>query len=180
MENVIGKRVRRVDGYEKVTGKAIYGDDLKFPDMLYGAVRYTDIPAGKITKLDISHAEKMPGVKAIGLYKDVPGEKKVGPIRRDYLPIVNDEVFFAGDVLAVVSATTKEQAYAAVDAIVVEYEPYDPLTDIEEAVKPGARLIHPEYKSNIMVHYPLIKGDVKKRFCGIRPGDRKKIPHRIC
>jgi CO/xanthine dehydrogenase Mo-binding subunit len=69
MENVIGKRVRRVDGYEKVTGKAIYADDLKFPGMLYGAVRYTDIPAGKITKLDISNAEKMPGVKAIGLYK---------------------------------------------------------------------------------------------------------------
>ena len=164
MENVIGKRVRRVDGYEKVTGKAIYGDDLKFPGMLYGAVHYTDIPAGKITKLDISNAEKMPGVKAIGLYKDVPGEKKVGPIRRDYLPIVNDEVFFTGDVIAVVAATTKEQAYEAVDAIRVEYEPYDPLTDIEEAVKPGARLIHPEYKSNIMVHYPLIKGDVEKGF----------------
>jgi len=164
MGNVIGKKVRRVDGYEKVTGKAVYGDDHVFPGMLFGAVRYTDIPAGKITKLDISKAENMPGVKAIGLYKDIPGEKKVGPIRRDYLPIVNDEVFYFGDVLAVVAAETKEQAYAAVDAIQVEYDPIEPLTDIEEAVKPGARLIHPEYKSNIMVHYPLIKGDVEKGF----------------
>ena len=88
MGNVIGKKVRRVDGYEKVTGKAIYGDDLQFAGMLHGAVRYTDIPAGKITRLDISEAEKMPGVKAVALYKDIPGEKKVGPIRRDYLPIV--------------------------------------------------------------------------------------------
>ena len=92
--NIVGKRVTRIDGYEKVTGKALYGDDLKFRGMLYATCRHTDIPVGKITKIDISLAEKMAGVEAIALYNDIPGEKRVGPIRADHYPIVNDEVFY--------------------------------------------------------------------------------------
>ena len=162
--NVVGSKVVRVDGYEKVTGKAIYGDDIQLNKMLHAACRFTDIPAGKIKKLDISKAEKMPGVVAVGVYKDVPGAKKVGPIRQDYPPIVDDEISFFGDVLAVVAAETKEQACAAVDAIEAEYETYIPVTNVEEAVKSDSRLVHPEYKSNVVVHYPLIKGDVEKGF----------------
>ncbi|MCK4694375.1 MAG: xanthine dehydrogenase family protein, partial [Candidatus Cloacimonetes bacterium] len=140
------------------------GDDIKIHGMLYAAFRYTDIPSGKITKIDISKAEKIEGVEAISLYKDIPGAGKVGPIRQDYLPIVNDEVFFSGDVIAVVAARTKEIAESAVEEIEIEYEPIEPVTDIEEAVKPDSRLVHPEYKSNIVVHYPLIKGDIEKGF----------------
>jgi CO/xanthine dehydrogenase Mo-binding subunit len=58
-KTLLEKESGRVDGYEKVTGKVIYGDDLKFPGILYVSVPYTDIPAGKITKLDISFAEKI-------------------------------------------------------------------------------------------------------------------------
>ena len=113
MKRIIGKRVERVDGYEKVTGKALFGDDLKFPGMLYAACRHTDIPVGKITNLDIGQAEKMDGVEAIALYHDIPGETRVGPIRADCYPIVKDEVFYSGDVLALIAATTKENACAA-------------------------------------------------------------------
>ena len=164
MFNVIGKEVRRVDGYEKVTGKAKYGDDLKFSEMLFAACRYTDIPAGKITKLDISSAEQIAEVEAIALYKDIPGQKRIGPIRADQFPIVNDEVFYSGDVIAVVAAKSKEAAYNAVNAIKVEYEPIEGIFHPEEAIKPTARLIHPEFKSNIVNHYPLRKGDVEKGF----------------
>ena len=65
MKNIIGKKVKRVDAYEKVTGKAIYGDDIKLVDMLYAAVRYTDIPVGKIKNIDYSEAEKIQGVVKI-------------------------------------------------------------------------------------------------------------------
>ena len=58
MKHIIGNRVKRIDGYEKVTGKALFGDDLKFPGMLHAACRHTDIPVGKITKLDIEQAKK--------------------------------------------------------------------------------------------------------------------------
>lgn len=164
MFNTIGKKVQRIDGYEKVTGKVIYGDDIKIHGMLFAAFRYTDIPCGKIKKIDISDAEKMEGVESIVLFKDIPGAKRVGPIRQDYYPIVNDEVFFSGDVVAVVAAKTKEIALLAVEKIEIEYEPIEPVTNIEKAVKPDSRFVHPEYKSNIVVHYPLIKGDVETGF----------------
>ncbi|MFA4852958.1 MAG: xanthine dehydrogenase family protein molybdopterin-binding subunit, partial [Bacteroidales bacterium] len=164
MHNIIGKKVTRIDGYEKVTGKAVYGDDLKLHGMLYAANRYTDIPAGKITKLDISKAEKIEGVEAIALYKDIPGKKRLGPIRHDHYILVNDEVFYIGDVVAVVAAKTKEIAYTAAEAIEIEYEPIEGIFDPAEAVKPTARLIHADFKSNIVNHYPVRKGDVNKGF----------------
>ena len=164
MYNIVGKKVVRIDGYEKVTGKAIYGDDIKHCGMLHAANRYTDIPAGKIKKIDISKAEKMDGVEAIALYKDIPGQKRIGPIRQDHYVIVNDEVFYTGDVIAVVAAKTQEQACAAADAIEVEYEPIEGIFDPVEAIKPDARPIHADFKNNIVNHYPLIKGDVNKGF----------------
>ncbi|OFX32523.1 MAG: aldehyde oxidase [Bacteroidetes bacterium GWA2_32_17] len=164
MYNVIGKKVIRVDGYEKVTGKAIYGDDIKFHGMLHATNRYADIPAGKIKKIDISNAEKMEGVEAIALYKDIPGKKRIGPIRQDHYVIVNDEVFYTGDVVAVVAAKTKEQSCAAADAIEIEYEPIEGIFDPAEAIKPTSRPIHADFKNNIVNHYPLVKGDINKGF----------------
>lgn len=161
---MIGKRVARVDGHEKVTGKAIYGDDIQLPGMLYGACRYSDIPAGKIKKVDFSKAEKMEGVHAIATFKDIPGATELGPLIQDYFPIVNDEVFFLGDIIAVVAAETKELAFTAVDAIEVEYEPYEPVSNVEAALAGDARLIRPGKDSNVAVHYPLRKGDVEKGF----------------
>ena len=164
MHKVIGKRVQRVDGYEKVTGKAIYGDDTVFPKMLHAACRFSDIVCGKIKSIDVEKAKKMHGVEAIGLYDNVPGAKKIGAIRQDYLPLVHDKIYFRGDVIAVVAALTKEQAYAAAEAIEIEYEQEDGIFDVREAVKPDAKLVHPEYKSNVVIHYPLRKGNVEKGF----------------
>ena len=164
MNNIIGKEVTRVDGYEKVTGKAIYGDDIKHFGMLHAANRYTDIPAGKIKKIDLSVSEKMEGVESIALYNDIPGKKRIGPIRQDHYVIVNDEVFYTGDVIAVVAANTREQACAAADAIEIEYEPIEGIFDPAEAIKPTSRPVHADFKNNIVNHYPLIKGDVEKGF----------------
>ncbi len=160
----IGKKISRLDAYEKVTGKAVYGDDIKLNGMLYAAMRYTDIPCGKITKIDTQSAENVPGVKAIALYKDIPGQKRLGAIRADHYPLVNDEVFYSGDVIAAVAAESKEAAQKAADQIRVQYEPLDGIYDPREAFQKKARLIHPEYKSNVVVHYPLRKGDVQEGF----------------
>ena len=164
MSHAIGRRVARVDGYEKVTGEAVYGDDIRLPGMLYGACRYADIPAGRITRLDVSKAEGMKGVHAVVTHRDIPGARELGPLVKDYFPLVADEVFFLGDVIATVAAETREIAYAAVDAIEVEYEPYEPVTDVEKALEEGARLVRPDKGSNVAVHYPLRKGDVEKGF----------------
>ena len=161
---MIGNKVQRIDGVEKVTGRAIYGDDIKLNGLLHAACRYTDIPAGKIKSVDISKAQDLPGVRAIALFEDVPGDQKVGPIRADQLVIVNDEVFYSGDVIAVVAADTRKQAQAAADHILVEYEPFTPISDPEEAIKEGARLVHSDYDSNVVLHYPLRRGDVDAGF----------------
>lgn len=161
---MIGQRVARIDGYEKVTGKALYGDDLQLPGMLHAASRHTDIPAGRITRLDVTRAAAMPGVHAIALYRHIPGQTRLGPIRPDQYVIVNDEVFYSGDVLAVVAAETREQAQAAADRIEADYEPYTPVTDVREALRPDCRKIHREYETNQVLHYPLRKGNVEEGF----------------
>ncbi|MBL4831223.1 MAG: molybdopterin-dependent oxidoreductase [Aliivibrio sp.] len=158
--NQIGKRVTRVDGQEKVEGTAIYGNDIQITDMLYGVCRYADIPAGKICKIDITEAKKIPGVVRIACFNDIPGDPTAGVIIRDYLPIVNDEVCFMGDVVAIVAAETYEIACQAVDAIVVEYEPYLPITDVHEALKEDARLIHPDKESNVVAKHHTERGDI--------------------
>ncbi len=164
MYNIVGKKVIRVDGYEKISGKAIYGDDIFLTNMLYGAQRYTDIPCGKITKLDISKAQSMPGVEAVILHKDIKGNDKMGPIREDQCVLVKDRAFYSGDVIAVVAARTKEEAYAGADAIEVEYAEEEGIFDVKQAVKKDAKPVHSEYNSNVIVHYPVRKGDVDKGF----------------
>ncbi|HPR17037.1 MAG TPA: molybdopterin-dependent oxidoreductase [Candidatus Cloacimonadota bacterium] len=162
----IGKKAMRTDAYEKVTGKAIYGDDIKLDGMLYAAVRYTDIPCGKIIHIHTKEAVEVKGVKAIATYDDIPGQKRLGAIRADQFPLVKDEVYYSGDVIAAVAAESKEAARQAVEAIRIEYEPIAGIFDPRLAVEKNARLIHPEFKSNVMMHYPLQKGDVEAGFAG--------------
>ncbi|MDN6833940.1 MAG: aldehyde oxidase, partial [Enterobacterales bacterium] len=135
--------IRRVDGLAKVTGTAVYGNDITLPGMLYGVCRYADIAAGKIDKLDLSEALAIPGVVKIATYQDIPGEPVVGIMVKDYLPIIKDEVVFHGDVIAVIAAETYEAACLAADKIHISYTPYAPITDVEHALEPDARLIHP-------------------------------------
>jgi CO/xanthine dehydrogenase Mo-binding subunit/CO/xanthine dehydrogenase FAD-binding subunit len=161
---VLGHRVPRVDGAAKVTGAAVYGDDIKLPGMLYGVCRYTDIAAGKIVSIDTSDADKVEGVVRIATYKDITGNPVVGVIVKDYLPIVKDEIVFHGDVLAVVAASTFEAACLAAELIKVEYEPYQPITTIEEAIKPGARRIHAHAENNRINHHHTAKGDIDAGF----------------
>lgn len=166
--NIVGKPVARVDGQAKVTGSALYGDDIKLKNMLYGVCRYSDIAAGKIRRLDLSKAQQIPGVVKIATYKDIPGTPKIGIVVKDYLPIVNDEVFFHGDVVAVIAATSYEAACLAAEAIEIDYEAYEPITDMEQALKPGARLVHDDTESNIAVKHHTVKGDIEAGFAASR------------
>ncbi len=161
---LVGNEVARVDGQNKVNGKAIYGDDIKMTNMLYGACRFVDIPAGRIDSVDFSEAENVPGVVRIATWHDVPGQKSLGAIIPDYPPIIKDEIAYRGDVVAVVAAETYEAACLAVDKIKINYTPWQPITSPEEAMKPGARLIHSELDSNIINHHHTVKGDIDAGF----------------
>lgn len=162
--STLGSRVPRVDGLAKVTGSAIYGNDIKMPGMLYGICRYADIAAGKVDSIDLSEAEKIEGVVRIATYNDIPGDPVMGIIVKDYLPIIKNEVVFHGDVVAVIAAETYEAACMAADKIKVSYTPYEPITSIEEAMKPDARQIHEGTQNNIINKHHTVKGDIEAGF----------------
>src|SRR5262252_9637354 len=104
--SVIGKRISRVDGPDKVSGRAKYTYDLHRPGMLYGKVVRCPYPHAKVVSVDTSAAEKMPGVAAVHVIQ--------GP---------GSEISWAGDDIVVVAAVDERAAADAVRAIKVEYEP---------------------------------------------------------
>ncbi|WP_380183143.1 molybdopterin cofactor-binding domain-containing protein [Kalamiella sp. sgz302252] len=161
---LVGSEVPRVDGLAKVKGAAVYGDDVVLKNMLYGVCRYADIAAGEIASLDLTEAEKIPGVVKIATWKDIPGQRFIGVVIPDYPPIVDREIAFRGDVIAVIAAESYEIACQAADKIRVTYKPWTPVTSVKEAIRPGARLIHSDKENNIINHHHTIKGDIEAGF----------------
>ena len=103
--SLIGKRISRLDGPVKSSGRAKYSFDVNRPGMLYGKMILSPYAHAKVTKIDISAAEKMPGVKAVTLIWEV-----------------GKEVQWAGQEIAAVAAETEDQARDAARAIKIEYE----------------------------------------------------------
>ncbi len=120
--SLIGKRISRLDGPEKVSGKAKYTYDLKRPGMLYGKMVRCPHAHAKVSSIDTSAAEKMPGVKAVKIIQD-PGS----------------EIQWAGDGVVVVAATEEHLAEDAARAVKVTYEVLPHLVREEDLSKAGDR-----------------------------------------
>jgi len=140
---VVGKRLPRIDGYERVSGAAVYTADVVLPDMLYAAVLRCPHAHATVKKIDTARAEKMPGVVAILSDKspgaDIPWfNTRTGPLSRLFDPHCRYE----GEEVAAVAAETPYQAWDAVRAIAVEFEVLPFVGAAEDALKPGAAAIH--------------------------------------
>ncbi|OPX37978.1 MAG: hypothetical protein B1H12_03580 [Desulfobacteraceae bacterium 4484_190.2] len=116
----VGKSIPRTIETDKVTGRAIYIDDLKRPGMLYGKILYSKYAHAKIKNIDKSKAEKLPGVRAILTGYDIP-DVRVGFIK-DQTVLKKDLVRQFRDEVASVAAISPEIAEEALDLIKVEYE----------------------------------------------------------
>jgi len=155
---------------EKLTGKLLYTNDLSFQDMLYAKALRADVAHGKVRKLDISAAEKMPGIVRILTSKDIPGENIFGAILADQAVFCDDVVLYVGDTLALVIGESEEQVQDALAAIEVEIEPLPVVSTIQEALRPGAPVLHPDLLEiypempNVLKHYHVSKGDPEKGF----------------
>ncbi len=136
----------RADYLEKVTGTAIYASDVQVPGMLHGKILRSNVPHARIKKIDVSAALAMPGVVAVLTGEDLarlPGTvKSWGLSLRDRPVIAHDKVRYVGDPVAAVAATDEATAEDALEAIVVEYEPLPYVTSAQEALAPGAPLVH--------------------------------------
>ncbi len=139
----VGTRPVRHDGLEKVTGRARFAADLNLPGQLHGIVVRSPHAHARITSIDTSEAEAMPGVKAVITSEDFPA---VAPGHRQYDMCVNviarDKVFYEGHALAAVAASTRDQAQAAAAAVKVEYEVLPAVLTIDQALAPDAPVLH--------------------------------------
>lgn len=174
-KKIVGNPTPRVEGDEKVTGRAVYAVDVTLPGMLWGKVLRSPIPYGRIKRIDVSQALQFPGVKTVVTGKDVQG-LRIG--RRIYdMPILAEDIVrFAGEKVAAVAAESELIAAEALSLIDVEYEEMEPLLDPLEAMKPSAPLLHPDvtgYKglvhkldqpTNIFINMSWKKGDVEEGF----------------
>ena len=159
--DVIGGRGRRLDAPEKVTGQALYADDLTRPGMLYGALLHSPLAHARIKSIDTSKAEALPGVKAVICARDVPDIRfGVSPARYDERVFCKEIVRYVGDEVAAVAALDEETAIQAVQLIQVEYEELPPVMDCMQAQAEDAVQVHPNYPGNVCARVEQDFGDV--------------------
>ncbi len=156
--------VRRIDAIEKVTGAAIYAEDIFLPDMIYAVPLFAPHPHAKIISIDTAKAKVVRGVVGIFTASDVPGELRTGGVVQDHYIFAKDVTRYSGDVVAMIAAETLEAAREARDKVDIKFEPLPALFSPVDAMKPGAPKIHPERENNICCHYPVRHGDTDAGF----------------
>ncbi len=166
----IGQSVPRVDALAKVKGQAVFASDMVMPGQTYMKMLMSHRPHAIVKRVDTSKAEALRGVLAVLTSQDVPCNEfgyytydqpvLCGPSEKPYA----DRVRFVGDRVAAVIAETEAIAARARDLIEVEYEDLPVVCDVEEAMKPGATVLHPDVGSNVFGHHKLYNGDIDTGF----------------
>lgn len=156
---IVGKLKARPDGVEKVTGSALYTDDLVFENMLFAAVKRAGVPHAFVRKIDAEKARQAPGVVAVMTAQDIPGENIHGLVTLDW-PVmigIDERVRYVGDAIAIVAAESQEAAKAAVELIEVEFDLQPVISSAVQAREEGQPQIHA--KGNLLKHIKVRKGD---------------------
>jgi len=161
-EKFVGQAVLRKEDPELLTGQARYTDNLTAPGMLWMSVVRSPFAHARINGIDTSRAAGMPGVVAVFTAADLEGEwggplPFVWPITEDikvpvHWPLTKDTARFQGDGVAVVLAESRGQAEDAAEAVEVDWEPLEAVTDVEEAAKDRV-VIHEDLGTNVVVHW---------------------------
>jgi len=163
----VGGRHVRVDALDKVTGRALYTEDLKRPGMLFGALLQSPLPHARVLDIDTSQAERLPGVKAVLTSRNSPTTLfGVSPARYDEQVFATDKVRYVGDEVAAVAAVDRETALEAIDLIKVDYEPLEPVLDGQRATEPQMPQVHELYPQNIAGRVEQHFGDVDQARAG--------------
>jgi putative selenate reductase molybdopterin-binding subunit len=149
----VGKAERRVDAVKLATGRGTFVDDIALPGILHARILHSPHAHARIRKIDARKARAMPGVVAVLTHEDVPrvpyttaGQGWPEPSPYDAV-MLDRKVRFVGDRVAVVAAEDPELALRACDAIKVDYEVLPAVLDPEQAMSPGAPVIHDQEDS---------------------------------
>ena len=155
----LGTSAVRPDANAKVTGSFAFSSDMWADGMLWGATLRSPHPRARVLSIDVTGALAIDGVSAVVTADDVPGLATYGLILQDQ-PVfarVGDEVRYVGEPVAAVAADHPETCRRALDAIVVEYEVLQPVTDPERCIDGTAESIHPD--GNIFREQRVVHGD---------------------
>ncbi|MEJ2540723.1 MAG: xanthine dehydrogenase family protein molybdopterin-binding subunit [Gemmatimonadota bacterium] len=150
---VIGRRMRKVDGLAKSTGRARYTDDIVLPGMLHGRILRSPHPHARILSVDTSAAESLEGVRAVVTGADMPVLYGIIPWTQDEYPLAVDRVRYVGDAVAAVAAVDEDTAIRALDAIEVSYEPLPAWLDPHDAIAAEG-----DYENGDYIHPPRKEG----------------------
>ncbi|MEK9871025.1 MAG: molybdopterin cofactor-binding domain-containing protein, partial [Gammaproteobacteria bacterium] len=172
---VIGSRVPRPDGVDKVTGRARYGADAYAPGQLTGLVLRSPHAHARIKKIDTAKAEKLPGVKAVITAADLPDLTEG---RRDLFDtlencMARDRALYDGHAVAAVAAIDRNTAKQALKLIKVSYEKLPHVTDVDEAMQSDAPIVQPHIQqdgkpSNVAQRMEFGHGDIDE---GLKEAD---------
>lgn len=158
----LGARMMRVDAPEKALGDAVYADDISLPGMVYGSAVRSEHPRARVLAVHKEAAEALPGVLCVLTAADVPGENKIGHLKKDYdvmIP-VGEITHFLGDAVALVCAEDRETLERAKALVAVEYEPLPAVLDLETAMADDI-IVHGELgeKTNLFAETHVSRGD---------------------
>jgi xanthine dehydrogenase YagR molybdenum-binding subunit len=166
----VGQPLVRVEGREKVTGKAKYAAEFVLPGLTYGVLTTSPIAKGKITSIDTSAAAREPGVIAVLTHQNLPklaktpndaqGKKDIGA-PMGFLPMTGDEIFYAAQPVALVVADTIEHATHAATLVKVTYQKGDPIANFKQ---PKAELFDPQKVQDGKQDGHTKRGDAKAAF----------------
>jgi CO/xanthine dehydrogenase Mo-binding subunit len=137
----VGQRLPRFDGMQHVTAKTRYVNDLKLPDMLHVKAWRSPVPSARILNIDISKAEKVPGVAAVITHRHVP-HNRYG-FAGDYPVLADEEVRYIGQEVAVVAAADVDTAREAVKLVKVDLEERPAVLDPFKAMEPDSPKVSP-------------------------------------
>ena len=161
---LVGKPIPRYDAYAKVTGQTKFADDINIPGQLFGVMVRTSVAHAKINTIDFSAIQSDPAITAICDSRDIPGDKKIGIIKKDQPIFSFEKIVTPGDVVAMLIGESEQTLLHLRDKVKVEFDRLPLLIDPQKALAPDAPLIHPELNTNLIVHYPLRKGEIETGF----------------
>ncbi len=170
----IGSSLPRLEADDKASGRARYADDVRLPGMLHAALLTSPHAHARIVARRVAAARAIPGVKAILTGADLTGPLG-GGIVKDESMVARDKVRYVGEPVAAVAAVDAATAQRALEAIEIDYEPLVPVLSIDEALAPGAPILHEDFGryvktieggggGNVVFESSIIEGDVDRAF----------------
>jgi CO/xanthine dehydrogenase Mo-binding subunit len=156
----VGRAIPRADAMAKVTGAEKFAVDHYGDNLVWAGVRRAGTPHGRIRRIDTEQAAELPGVLAVLTGKDVPGTNRQGIVRKDQPVLCDQKVRHCGDAVALVVAENCAILKKALSLIRVDIDPLPGVFGIDDALKPGAPMVHEEHEGgNVLLAATIQAGD---------------------